>query len=65
MVEKDEVINNEGKIAENFNTFFTNIVSNLKIPYYEDIDSERGIHPVLGDDPITFTLEKSYIPSSK
>ena len=58
MVEKNEIINNEEKIAETFNTFFTNIVSNLKIPPYQDTDFARGIDPVVGDDPITFIMEK-------
>ena len=34
LVEKNETINNEEKIAEIFYTYFTNIVSNLKIPLY-------------------------------
>ena len=58
LVEKNEIINNEEKIAETFNTFFTNIVSNLKIPPYQDIDFARGINPVVADDPITFIMEK-------
>ena len=56
LVEKNEIINNEEKIAEIFNTYFTNIVSNLKIPLYQDTDFARGIDPCVGDDPITFTL---------
>ena len=58
MVEKDEIINNEEEIAETFNTFFTNIVSNLKIPPYQDTDPAERIEPVVGDDPVTLTLEK-------
>ena len=34
------------------NVFFTDIVSNLKIPLYQSTDFARGI------DPITFILEK-------
>ena len=45
LVEKNEIINNEEKIAETFNTFFTNIVSNLKIPPYQNTDFARGIDP--------------------
>ena len=45
---------NEEKLSETSNTFFTNIVSNLKIPLYQDIDFARGIDPTVGDDPITF-----------
>ena len=51
-------INNEEKIAENFNTFFPNIVSYLKIPPYQDTDFARGIDPVVRDDPIFFIIEK-------
>ena len=58
MVEKNEIINNEEKFAETFNTFFTNIVSNLKIPPYQDTDFAKGIDPVAVDDPITFIPEK-------
>ena len=58
MVEKNEIINNEEKIAKIFNTYFTNIVPNLKIPPYQDTNFARGIDPFVGDDPITFTLEK-------
>ena len=57
LVENNEIINNEGKIAETFNTFFTDIVHNLKIPPYQDTDFARGIDPVAGDDPTTFILE--------
>ena len=52
LVSKNEVINNEEKIAESLNVFFTDIVSNLKIPLYQSTDFARGI------DPITFILEK-------
>ena len=34
LAEKNKIIVNEEKIAETSNTFFTNIVSNLKIPLY-------------------------------
>ena len=55
MVEKSEIISNQEKIAETFNTFFTDIVSSLKIPPYQDADFARGI---VGSDPITFILKK-------
>ena len=58
MFEKDKIINNEEKIAETFNTFLANVVSNLQISSYQDTDFEGGIDPVVGDDPITFILEK-------
>ena len=58
MVEKNEIIINEEKITEIFNTYFTNVVSNLKIPLYQDTNFARGIEPFVGDDPITFILEK-------
>ena len=58
MVEKNEIIDNEEKIAETFNAFFTNIVSNLKIPLYQDADFARGIDSFVGNDSITFILEK-------
>ena len=45
------------KIVETFNTFFTNIVSNLKIPPYQENNFARGIDPVDRDDPITFILK--------
>ena len=54
LAEKNKIIVNEEKISETSNTFFTNIVSNLKIPLYQDIDFARGIDPIVGDDPITF-----------
>ena len=58
MFEKDKIINNEEKIAETFNTFLANVVSNLKISSYQDTDFVGGIDPVVGDDPITFILGK-------
>ena len=58
LVENNEIINNEDKIAEIFNTYFTNIVSNLKIPLDQDTDFARRIDPFGEDDPITFILEK-------
>ena len=58
LVEKNEIINNEKKFAEIFNTYFTYVVSNLKIPRYQDTDFARGIDPFVGNDPITFILEK-------
>ena len=45
-VEKNEIINNEEKIAETFNTFFPNIASDLKILPYWYTDFARGIDPV-------------------
>ena len=35
LVENNEIINNENKICETFNDFFSNIVSNLNIPETE------------------------------
>ena len=58
MVVKNEIINIEEEIAETFNKFFTYIVSNLKIPPYQDTDFARGIDRVVGDDQITFIMEK-------
>ena len=58
LVQKNEIINNEEKIAEIFDTYFTNIVSNFKIPLYQDTDFARRIDPFVGDDSITFILEK-------
>ena len=55
LFEKSEIISNQEKIAETFNTFFTDIVSSLKIPPYQDADFARGI---VGGDPITFILKK-------
>lgn len=46
------------KNTETFNTFFTKIVFNLKNHPYHDTDFTREIDPVVGDDPITFILEK-------
>ena len=63
LVEKYEIINNDAKIAEIFNTFFTNIVSNLKILPYQDTDFMEGIDPVIGNDSITFILPKYKKPS--
>ena len=59
LVEKDEVINNEEEIAETFNTFFTNIVSNLKIPPYQDTDPAGRIEPVVGDGKIHWKNTKA------
>ena len=56
--EKNEIINNEENIAEIFNRYFTNIVSNLKIPLYKETDFARGIEPFVEDDPITYISEK-------
>ena len=47
------------KIAETFNTFFTNIVSNLKISLCHDSDFAKGIDSAAGDDPVTFILGKN------
>ena len=58
MIEKNEIIKNEEKIAETFNTFFANIVSNLKIPPHQYTDFAGGVDPKVGDDPITFISEK-------
>ena len=58
LVEKNETINNEEKIAEIFYSYFTNIVSNLKIPLYQDTDFARGIDPFVGEDPILHILGK-------
>ena len=58
MVEKNEIINNKEKIAEIFNIYFTNIVSNLKIPLYQDTDLARVIDPFAADDATTCILEK-------
>ena len=54
LVEKDEIKNNEEKFAKPFNTFFTNIASNLRIPPDQGTDFVGGIDPVVGDDPISF-----------
>ena len=56
--EKNEIINNEENIAEIFNTYFTNIVSNPKITLYQDTDFARRIDQFVEDDPITYILEK-------
>lgn len=58
MVEKYEIINNEEKITGTLNSFFTNIFSNTKNTPFQDSDSVGRIHPVVGDDPITFKLNK-------
>ena len=58
LIEKNENVNNEEKIAETFNAFFTNIVSNLKYLPYQENDVAGRIDPVVGDDPMTFTQEK-------
>ena len=58
MIEKNEIIKNEEKIAESLNTFFANIVSNLKIPLHQDIDFAGGIDPEVGGDPIIQTNKK-------
>ena len=57
MAERNEIINNEEKIAETFNTFFTNIVSNLEISHYQDTDFEGRVDPVVGLE-ITLIFEK-------
>ena len=42
LVEKKEMINNEEKIAEIFNIYFTNIVSNLNSSLSRDSFCERN-----------------------
>ena len=58
MVEQYEITNNEVKIAESFNTFFTDILSTLKILPFHVVDFMGGINPVTGDDSLTFILPK-------
>ena len=56
LVEKDEIIRDETVIAETFNTFFTNIVSNLKItPYFDSGFKEDLIN---ADEAIMAIAEK-------
>ena len=38
LIEEDEIIGNNGDTARVLNTFFSNIVSNLKIPEYTKCD---------------------------
>ena len=38
LIENDEIINNDQETARIFNTFFSNIVSNLNIPEYSNCD---------------------------
>ena len=49
MIEEDEIIGNGSDEARVLNTFFSNIVSNLKIPKYAKCDplSEFIVDPVL------------------
>ena len=47
------------------NTFFTNIISNLKIPPYQDTDFTREIDPAAGDDPITKYKNNTKIITAK
>ena len=53
LVEKDLILEKNDDIAETFNDFFTNVVSNLNIPHYQDpfTDSDqtenRIEHPIL------------------
>ena len=54
MAERNEIINSEEKIEENFNTVFTNIVSNLEISPYQDTGR---VDPVVGLE-ITLIFEK-------
>ena len=56
LVENDKILKEEGIIAETFNTFFTNIVTNLKIPPYITNDSNKTFEST--DDAITAIMEK-------
>ena len=56
LVEKDEIIREETVIAETFNTFFTNIVSNLKTPPYFDSDFKEDF--INADEAIMAIVEK-------
>ena len=38
LVENDEIISEESNVAQTLNSFFSNIVTNLKIPEYKDYD---------------------------
>ena len=38
LVENDEIISEESNVAQTLNFFFSNIVTNLKIPEYKDYD---------------------------
>ena len=57
LVEKDEIKNNEEKFAETFNTFFANIVPNIRI-LYQDTHFAGRVDPVVGYDPIFYILVK-------
>ena len=58
LVEKDEIKNNEEKFAETFNTFFANIVPNIRILLYQDTHFVGRVDLVVGDDPIFYILVK-------
>ena len=58
LVEKDEIKNNEEKFAETFNTFFANIVPNIRILLNQDTHFAGRVDPVVGDDPIFYILVK-------
>ena len=38
LVENDEIISEESNVAQTLNSFFSNFVTNLKIPEYKDYD---------------------------
>ena len=53
LVDKGNIISDDTKIAEIMNTYFSNIVENLKIQGYNCIDDDDG-----STDQISYTVDK-------
>ena len=56
LVENYEILREETITTETFNTFFTNIVTNLKVPPYISSDFKETFKNV--DDAVTAIIEK-------
>ena len=61
LVESDETISEETEIAETLNSFFSNIVKNLKIPEYKPHND--SLHENVSDPIIKIILKYRYHPS--
>ena len=62
LIKNELLLNDDEKISSALNDFFSNVVSNLNIPRYEDLP----VNPDQFEDPVLKTNEKyKYHPSIK
>ena len=62
LIENELLLNDDEKISSTLNDFFSNVVSNLNIPPYED----PSVNPEQFEDPVLKANEKyKYHPSIK